>query len=131
MLKRKMLAILLPAIAAATLVGSGFSAWYFQANEIDGQSTDVSVDVTNEIKDIGTLAKAEGAGYVEPTKIVLDQGGWSNRGNVDAGITFIDADGTVDEDSKVGATFTFNAGVYSDLTAAGLKFALKKIINKS
>ena len=48
MMKRKFLAVVLPIIGCATVVGSGFSAWYFDEGVAkgDGGSTSINVNVT-------------------------------------------------------------------------------------
>lgn len=121
MLRRKMLAILLPTVAAATLVGSGFSAWYFGETVDTSHKFGVGVEITDVVGEIGTISKS--ANSVEPTKIVLDQGqGTATHANdPDYGISFRDAEtSSFGEGSFIGATFEFNTGVYNKLTSAGL-----------
>ena len=53
MLNRKLLALVLPAVAVSALVGSGFSAWYFYyAGSYNTENIDVSVSVEDEINQI-------------------------------------------------------------------------------
>ena len=69
-----MLAILLPTVAAVTLVGSGFSAWYFN-QQVTGKITgNVGVDITDAVGDVGTLAATEGAANATESKfnLILD-----------------------------------------------------------
>ena len=106
MMKRKFLAVVLPIIGCATVVGSGFSAWYFGEVETTGGDglASVSVTVTDEIKSAKGALK-----YVPLTDekgelltadegvLVLDQGGANNE-SLDSGIMF--GDGTEKETVK-------------------------------
>ena len=97
MMKRKFLAVVLPIIGCATVVGSGFSAWYFGTEvATDGSSsTTVSVDVTNEIKGAsGTLSVDLTESTIIDKTLILDQGGFKNT-SVDSGIMFGDTTSTV------------------------------------
>lgn len=106
MMKRKILAVVLPIVGCATVVGSGFSAWYFGEVETTGGDglASVSVTVTDEIKSAkgalkyvpltdekGELLTADGG------VLVLDQGGANNE-SLDSGIMF--GDGTEKETVK-------------------------------
>lgn len=97
MMKRKFLAVILPIIGCATVVGSGFSAWYFGtgvATASSGSKT-VNVDVTNEIKGAsGTLSVDPTESTIIGKTLILDQGGFKNP-SVDSGIMFGDATSTV------------------------------------
>ena len=94
MMKRKFLAVVLPIIGCATVVGSGFSAWYFGNNVAIGNSsgsTPVNVDVTDELKDAtGTLSVDTTASTITGKSLILDQGGLKNN-SLDSGIMFGDA----------------------------------------
>lgn len=96
MMKRKFLAVVLPIIGCATVVGSGFSAWYF-GNTVttgDSGSTIVNVDVTDEIRDAsGTLSVDTSASTITGKTLILDQGGFKNP-SVDSGIMFGDTGAT-------------------------------------
>lgn len=94
MMKRKFLAVVLPIIGCATVVGSGFSAWYFGENvgigNISG-STPVNVDVTEELRDAtGTLSVDTTTSTITGKSLILDQGGLKNN-SLDSGIMFGDA----------------------------------------
>ena len=81
MMKRKFLAVVLPIVGCATLVGSGFSAWYFGAT---GQFSDVwnsTIDVTGEVINensvisLRTLTTTEETNYLgNSSYFVMDQG---------------------------------------------------------
>ena len=91
MMKRKFLAVVLPIIGCATVVGSGFSAWYFGEYVTTGAdgSTAVNVDVTDEIKtDQGNLKfTLDDSSIDDTTTLILDQGGAKNE-SLDSGIRF-------------------------------------------
>ena len=78
MMKRKFLAIVLPIVGCATLVGSGFSAWYFGAQV--GTATDNwkgNIHVTDPVNDnngVISLVKAEENTLLDGDYILLDQG---------------------------------------------------------
>ena len=141
MLKRKMLAILLPTVAAATLVGSGFSAWYFNQKVSGNVSGNVGVDITDAVGDIGTLAATEGAANATEStfNLILDQGGVDNLDDNDAGISFVEGeeDTTLGTGAIFGATFTWgNAdssgrSQYQILTDAGYKVQITQTVRIS
>lgn len=110
MMKRKFLAVVLPIIGCATIVGSGFSAWYF-GDYINGSgSISAGVHVTEEIStddknlkidtSLTTIATKENEGK---GAIVLDQGGPKNK-SVDSGIMFGKEDDTEVIDTRTATT---------------------------
>lgn len=110
MLNRKLLALVLPAVAVSALVGSGFSAWYFSENNIKGTEQNVNVIVTDMVDNaVGTLTLNE----TQATTLTLDQGGSQNTTVLNKGISF--------DAASVGAQFKFNEGAYDNLTSAGMK----------
>lgn len=110
MLNRKLLALVLPAVAVSALVGSGFSAWYFSENSIEGKSHDINVSVTDKVDNaVGTLTLSE----TQATTLTLDQGGSTNAAVLNKGISF--------DKESVGAKFTFGVGSYANLDSAGMK----------
>ena len=81
MMKRKFLAVILPIIGCATVVGSGFSAWYFGNTVATGGegSTTINVEVTDEIRDAsGTLRVDTSDSTIKDKVLILDQGGFKN-----------------------------------------------------
>ena len=91
MMKRKFLAVVLPIIGCATVVGSGFSAWYFgdPGNAKREGSFGVNIDITKEVKDAtNSLTISTGVSQFNGYKLLLDQGGYANKGNLDSGIMF-------------------------------------------
>ena len=111
MMKRKILAVILPIIGCATVVGSGFSAWYFGENintGSNGQSI-VNVNVTEEVEASQGNLLVDSSDSVLGA-LILDQGGPKNS-NPDSGIMFGAAGATetiVNENAKWDFTVTFN-----------------------
>lgn len=115
MMKRKFLAVVLPIIGCATVVGSGFSAWYFGDNVGIGSlsdSTPVNVDVTEELSDATGTLSVESASTITGKSLILDQGGLKND-SLDSGIMFGDASAikTIETDgNKWDFTVYYNKG---------------------
>ncbi len=115
MMKRKFLAVVLPIVGCATLVGSGFSAWYFSDTVIgDDGKNGIAVDFGDTITTSNLEIVLNDASDVkEGTKLVLDQGGADvNAGNyTDRGIFFTnyadatDATAQTAFDLKIDATY--------------------------
>ena len=121
MLNRKILALVLPAVAVSALVGSGFSAWYFyDAGTYNTDDINVSVRVEDEVdQKIGSLVLNS---EIRNIKLVLDQGGYENRATPTKGISFVN-NGTGSETvNNIGAKFTFtDSAVFSNLSDANLE----------
>ena len=106
MMKRKFLAVILPLVGCATLVGSGFSARYFgEATGTSSVSPTINVDVTEEIDDVNhTLSLNTNLGTDfdkgNAKKLLLDQGGAKNN-CVDSGITFVNSSSTEQDITKI------------------------------
>lgn len=120
MLNRKILALVLPAVAVSALVGSGFSAWYFNA-EITKSCDDVTanVSITDKIdQNIGTLTLTSGHGL---TTLTLDQGGQENAGLKNKGIKF--------NASKLEVKFAFvSEKVFKNLQEANMQVKVTSTI---
>lgn len=125
MLNRKILALVLPAVAVSALVGSGFSAWYFyDTGSYSTKDVNVNVDIAQEFNEtIGTLSMKSAT---TPNKVLLDQGGYENKADPTKGIQFLNND-TVVENIEVGFTFT-NETVYENLKKAGLAVTVTRQI---
>lgn len=121
MMKRKFLAVILPIIGCATVVGSGFSAWYFGATaSTSGEGINIGTHVTEEINSVvGTLSIPSGnsnASTLNGMNLILDQGGFKNT-NDNQGIMF--ANGTPSDVSAKDLEYKFNVvfdGRNADLT---------------
>ena len=70
MKKRKILMLTLPLVGVATIVGSGFSAWYFNSTAVTPLPGQIGVSITNKTTTTGTLSSDLGS-----ATLVLDQGG--------------------------------------------------------
>lgn len=78
-MKRKFLAVILPLIGCATVVGSGFSAWYFgQEYTTDASLGQAMVDVTGVYGSYGNFTvspTSNNEAFAESTHLFLDQDG--------------------------------------------------------
>ena len=121
MMKRKFLAVVLPIVGCATVVGSGFSAWYFEASTSDSDSFTVSTHVTEEIKDAnGTLdIVSSNSATLDEKYLILDQGGSddSSRSDTTKGIMISDASV---EETTARKDFAYTFKVSYDGTKVGL-----------
>lgn len=89
MMKRKFLAVVLPIIGCATVVGSGFGAWYFgeTTGASDGNDFGVNIGITNEANaDEGALTISSNVTLFDGYYLILDQGGAKNKEIADSGI---------------------------------------------
>lgn len=89
MMKRKFLAVVLPIIGCATVVGSGFGAWYFGQGVIASpNSISANVNVTEEVgTNTDNLKITDASTINDKSAVVLDQGGFNNK-MIDSGIMF-------------------------------------------
>ena len=101
MMKRKFLAVILPIIGCATVVGSGFSAWYFSDNITGGGngSSEVNVVVTDEVKAGQGNLTVSTKGTNLGTHLILDQGGPKNY-SLNSGIMFGEAGATETKENQ-------------------------------
>lgn len=94
MMKRKFLAVVLPIVGCATLVGSGFSAWYFGSTGQADSAWYGTVDVTDEIVNEGGVItlknRAEENDIASSEYLILDQGSVNTASDTysDIGISF-------------------------------------------
>lgn len=79
-MNRKLFALLLPVIGGAVIVGSGFSAWYF--NEATVSASTTGTGKVEELIDTGVLTLNH-----ETFHFTLDQGGKENATDVTKGIS--------------------------------------------
>ncbi len=134
MMKRKILAVVLPIVGCATVVGSGFSAWYFGEGGNAGSPISTGVLVTEEVKadsknlSVDTSASTivanvepEEEGYFDG-RLVLDQGG-ANNDSFDSGIMFGDSTDTVTTDTK-GKKWAFKVSYIGDTDGEGSNLGL-------
>lgn len=138
MLKRKILAAVLPVVAAGTVVGSGFSAWYFNSIGVYSSSTPVSTTITDmasngkgEFKVYYNSASSSGVGTElaegETLRLTLDQGTGNDRVTaLDKGISFSTSKGT--KVSDITLRYIIPIDDYNSLFNAGLKLDAKLTI---
>ena len=93
-MKRKTLTLVLPLLAGITLVGSGFSVWYFTANTSNEREVDVQLA---SYVDIGELSFVR-----TPTLLYLDSTTHGDNGL--NGINMFDAEGSVCNDVDLAYT---------------------------
>ena len=134
MLKRKILAAVLPVVAAGTVVGSGFSAWYFgEFSTTNTSNVSVGIDVSDTgNQGIGelttTLIPVEGepAEYDSVSNnlvLNLDQGKGSDRiSNVNKGISFTNTKKEVIK--TIDFTYTISSADLKAIIAAGLELKI-------
>ena len=120
MMKRKFLAVILPIIGCATLVGSGFSAWYFSDTVIsvpgkNGIAVDFGEQITTGNLSIGIN---EGSDVREGTQLVLDQGGADVKAvnYTDRGIFFTNDANATDATAQSAFNLKINATYGDDET---------------
>lgn len=135
MMKRKFLAVVLPIIGCATVVGSGFGAWYF--GETTGASKDgqfgVNIAITDEVKDATkSLTVSSDVSKFNGYKLLLDQGGYANIGNSDSGIMFTNSNplptkvsNTTGIDWNFTVTYNSTNDTIKKLYEAGLQIRFK------
>lgn len=134
MLKRKILAAVLPVVAAGTVVGSGFSAWYFgEFSTTNTSNVSVGIDVSDPgSQGIGelttTLISEQGdpAEYDSASNYLvlnLDQGKGSDRiSNVNKGISFTNTKNAVIK--TIDFTYTISSADLKAIIAAGLELKI-------
>ena len=111
-MKRKCLIGLLGLTASLGIVGSGFSAWYFDKTNLSVDGASVTTYVTNLADDIGSLTSADTS---KKLALVLDQGGYDKASDSTKGISIVDntnVTGTV-SDSNLGTAFNNFSATYA------------------
>lgn len=129
-MKRKLMLGLLSAVGGLTIIGSGFSAWYFEGSA-EAKHSNIGVTVTDVVSQYGTIKATEVVGLT----LCLDQGGFAQKDNHEAGITFatpITDTSTLSTyktfDGDFGATYTIEAGNSLNAKNAGLKATFKVVV---
>ena len=130
MKKRKILMLTLPLVGIATIVGSGFSAWYFNETTVSA-SAKLGVAVTEMHVTAGELTTTLPAN----AKIVLDQGGASNATSLTEKI-YVGTPATGDTYTPVNSfnvTFTIPTASANGLKDSGIKghFTLTPTVNET
>ena len=130
MKKRKILMLTLPLVGVATIVGSGFSAWYFNETTVSA-SAKLGVAVTEMHVTAGELTTT----LPENAKIVLDQGGAANA-NDETELIYVGTPVTGDTYTPVNSfdvTFTIPTASANSLKDSRIKghFELKPTVNET
>lgn len=108
MMKRKILAVTIPVVGCITVVGAGFSAWYFNDVPTRGESSTLNIHVTEKVDSMEgalTISQTNRGDALEGKYLILDQGGFKNT-NPLAGIMI--ANDEVNETVKNDRTYSFN-----------------------
>ena len=108
MMKRKFLAVILPIIGCATVVGSGFSAWYFgDATQPTTFNNEIGINLTPSTN--SPFLTIGGKDQFLNKRVVLDQGGFGNTDNKKGIMIGSDADHTTIQNSfNWAGTITYN-----------------------
>lgn len=110
MMKRKILAVTIPVVGCITVVGSGFSAWYFDAavSGSDGLSASLNTHVTEKIDSMGegvlTFTDSNKNEALNNKYLILDQGGMNN--DVET-VGIMIADGAVNAVQELSRKYSF------------------------
>ena len=119
MMKRKILAVTIPVVGCITVVGSGFSAWYFSDFTDRTESSTLNIHVTEKVDSIAdalTISQTNSGEVLAGKYLILDQGGFKNADPL-AGIMIANSS-EVKETVKDDRTYSFK--VKFDGTDSGL-----------
>ena len=123
MMKRKILAVTIPVVGCLTVVGAGFSAWYF--SDATGKASDefgVNVNVTEEVQNTKDTLKIQNSNATTEGEelyknhLILDQGGVSNKEVATKGIMFAKSAVNETVDRTIFYTFDLVFDGNADLT---------------
>lgn len=120
MIKRKILMVTLPLIGVATIVGSGFSAWYFNTTGVAPITNKIGVTVTEKHITAGVLS----SDLPSTAKLVLDQGGSKTEDATALNKLIYVTDGS-DEINSVKFVFTIPTATANELKASAVKAVFK------
>ena len=134
MMKRKFLAVVLPIIGCATVVGSGFSAWYFSDTLTSGNKESNLVSLVTPEGKVGPLSVTATNDFIgDNTNLVLDQGGFQEK-DVTKGIMIGNSTDvtTVDKSFVWSATISYRDSSVSlenlGLAGTAIKFTFDIVI---
>lgn len=119
MMKRKILAVTIPVVGCITVVGAGFSAWYFDTAASSSESSALNTHVTQKVDSMeGALSFTESNKDTVLNKkyLILDQGGMNNDVKT---VGIMIADSAVNETVQNSRKYTFKVafnGTSSNLT---------------
>ncbi len=128
MLKRKILAAVLPVVAASTIVGAGFSAWHFGDTTTNVDGIGVGISVTDPATGVGsfTVTLNNSVQYDNhQIRVVLDQGTKNNRADNTKGISFEYNTGSAWENlTSITFGYEIDKKTYDNLNAAHMDLTL-------
>lgn len=113
MMKRKLLAVVLPLVGCATVVGSGFAAWYFGDSVSGGDDAKffATVNITEEVASTDTTLNGSSNSEAIPKHLILDQGPAKANGDANdiatQGIAFASSPKNVIEPAETVNDFVF------------------------
>ena len=107
MVLRKLLAIGAPILGMVAIVGSGFSAWYFESQTVEAD-TSMGISLTPIATSYGAFDVSE-----DDYTLVLDQGGISNASVLTKGIS-VQVDGS--NVTTIEASYSIDSGALQILT---------------
>ncbi len=122
-MKRKLLIGALTFVGGLTVVGSGFSAWYFGSTELTKDNA-INHYVTDIVDNIGTLTDLNESNKLY---IILDQGGYKNASEVTKGVSITKSENTPtdealgEEVASIGAKYEISKENFVTLHDAGIK----------
>lgn len=122
-MKRKLLIGALAFVGGLTVVGSGFSAWYFGSTELT-KNNSINHYVTDIADDIGTLTDLNAS---DKLYIILDQAGYSNLNEATKGVSITSSETTPTDASLgtavrlLGAKYEIAQAKFTALHDAGVK----------
>ncbi len=122
-MKRKLLIGALAFVGGLTVVGSGFSAWYFGSTELTKDNA-INHYVTDIADNIGTLTDLNES---DKLYIILDQGGYKNASDATKGVSITKSETTPtdeelgDEVTTIGAKYEISKENFVTLHDAGIK----------
>lgn len=122
-MKRKLLIGALAFVGGLTVVGSGFSAWYFGSTELTKDNA-INHYVTDIADNIGTLTDLNES---DKLYIILDQGGYENINDATKGVSITKSETTPtdealgDEVATIGAKYEISKENFVTLHDAGIE----------
>lgn len=120
MMKRKFLAVTIPVVGCITVVGAGFSAWYFSDVLPGAENSTLNIHVTEKVDSMEGALKISQTNIgdvLEDKYLILDQGGFKNNDPL-FGIMIADSVGneTVKDDRTYSFKVKFDGTGLSGLT---------------
>ena len=129
MLNRKLLLPLVGLLATGSIVGSGFSAWFFSGT-VEDKNLDFTIDVTGDTSKLGeitaALTNSDGTTSTEGFRLKLDEGGYGKEKD-NVGICFTDKDGKTA--TKLEVTYTIPEAAYQSLLATNKNVSYHVVAN--